>query len=215
MPNRSYVEALTDRLLMLFLISECQRIGCRITGKVKLTKLLYLAENKMIKNQIKGLNYDFFKWDYGPMSTGLLKDLDCLSENGLLEKSENFIGITNRGLSALKSSTALLDRNKELLEYIRKIVREFGPYKGKSLKEIVYGSPKISEKKQIARTEHGEKLLNALPLEQAKQLFWIDDEWTETLAILLDKGMCESLEKGIQDAKEGKIQKYTPFKTAT
>jgi uncharacterized protein YwgA len=215
MPNRNYVEALTDRLLMLFLISECQKIGCRITGKVKLTKLLYLAENKMIKNQIKGLNYDFFRWDYGPMSAVLLQDLDCLSENGLLEKSENFIGITNRGLSVLKSSTALLDRNKELLEYIRKIVREFGPYKGKSLKEIVYGSPKINEKKQIARTEHGEELLNALPLEQAKQRFWIDDEWTETLVILLDKGMCESLERGIQDAKEGKIQKYTPFKTAT
>ena len=215
MPSRTHGEALTDRLLMLFLISECQKLGCRMTGKVKLTKLLYLAEGKMVRDKIRGLNYNFFKWDFGPMSTDLLHDLDCLSENGLLEKTGNFIAITNKGRDILRNITDLLNRNKELVEYIRQVIREFGPYKGKSIKEVVYGLPKIDEKKHIADTEHGEQLLNALPIEQAKQRFWIDDEWIETLSILVDKDMCESLDRGIQDAKEGKIEKYTPLKTTT
>jgi len=211
MPNRTYGEALVDRLLMLFLISECQKIGYKITGKVKLTKLLYLSESKMVKNKIKGFNYSFFRWDYGPMSVELLRDLDCLSNNGLLKSTENFIGVTSKGKEVLKNSSELLDRNRGLLEYIQQIVREFGHYKGSSIKEIVYGLPKIGKKIQIGTTRHGEELLNAISFEEAKQRFMIDDEWTETLSIMIDKEMCDSLDKGIQDAKEGKIEKYVPL----
>lgn len=215
MHGRTHGEVLTDQLLMLLLVSECQKLGCSMSGKVKLTKLLYLAESKMVGDRIKGLNYNFFRWDFGPMSADLLHDFDCLSKNGLLEQTDNLITIASKGTDILKNTTDLLTRNTELVEYIRQVVREFGPYKGKSIKEVVYGLPKIDEKIHIADTEHGELLLGALPLEQANKRFWLDDEWTETLSILIDKDMCESLDRGIRDAKEGKIAKYVPLKTTT
>jgi hypothetical protein len=129
-----------------------------------------------------------------------------------LEQNDNFITITNKGTDIIKNTTDLLNRNTELVEYIRQVVREFGPYKGKSIKEVVYGLAKVDEKKHIADTEHGEPLLSALSIEQANRRFWLDDEWMETLSILIDKDMCKSLDRGIQDAKEGKIEKYVPLK---
>jgi uncharacterized phage-associated protein len=213
MSSRTLTETLTDRLLILFLISECQKQACRVTGKVKLLKLVYLSEGRMNQNETKGFNYGFYRWDYGPMSNEVLQDLDYLSENSLLEKTENFIGITNRGLEVLKGSTPLLNHNEELLKLIHKVIKEFGHYKGKSLKTIVYGIPKIGERILVGKTEHGAVLLQKLPLEKARKMFWIDDEWIETLSILLDKEVCDSLKRGTQDAREGRVTKYEPVKS--
>ena len=213
MSPRNLPETLIDRLLTLFLISECQKQGCKVTGKVKLLKLVYLSESRMVENKIKGFNYGFYRWDYGPMSNELLQDFDCLKENGLLEKTENFIGITSRGWEVLRSSSTLLNRNEELLEFVRKVIREFGHYRGKSIKTIVYGIPKTGERELVGKTGHGEELLRKISLDKARKSFLIDDEWIETLSILLDKEVCDSLERGMQDAKEGKVVKYTPLKT--
>jgi len=213
MSPRNLPETLVDRLLTLFLISECQKQGCRVTGKVKLLKLVYLSESRMVQNEIKGFNYGFYRWDYGPMSNELLQDLDCLKENGLLEKTENFIGVTSRGWEVLRSSSTLLNRNEEFLEFVRKVVKEFGHYRGKSIKTIVYCIPKTGERELIGKTEHGEELLRKISLDRARKSFLIDDEWIETLSILLDKEVCDSLKRGMKDAKEGKVVKYIPLET--
>jgi len=211
MASRNLAETLTDRLLTLLLISESQKQGYRVTGKVKFLKLIYLSESKMIKDVLKGFDYDFYRWDYGPMSNDALKDLDWLSENDLLEKSRNGIFITSRGRELLKSSSSLLKLNEDFLEYIRKVVREFGPYTGKKIKTVVYGTPKMGDRKLISKTEHGEELLRKLPAKEAEKRFRIDDEWLETLSILMDKTTSDSLRKGIEDAKKGKVRKYEPL----
>ena len=213
MVSRDLTETLIDRLLMLFLIGESQKHGYRITGKVKLLKLLYLSESRMIKDKMKGLNYGFYRWNYGPMSNEALRDLDFLSENNLLAKEGNSIFITSRGRELLKSSSNLLNRNEDFLVHIQKTIREFGPYTGGKIKAVVYATPKIGERKLIRNAEHGEELLRKLFAEEAKKRFRMDDEWTETLSILMDKGTYDSLKKGEQDAKEGRVTKYEPLKT--
>jgi len=200
---------------MLFLISESEKQGWRVSGKVKLLKLLYLSESRMFANKKKGFNYSFYRWDYGPMSNEALQDLDWLSENGLLKKSRYAVNTTSRGRQLLKNSSALLDRNEEFLDYVQKVVREFGPYTGKKIKTVVYGIPKTGERKLIRKTEHGEELLRKLLVEEAKKRFVIDDEWVETLSILLDEEAYNSLERGIKDAKEGRVTKYELLKTVT
>jgi hypothetical protein len=165
----------------------------------------------MVEDEIKGFNYDFYRWNYGPMSNEVLQDLNWLTENGLLEKEPYFIGITSRGTELLNNCSALLNRNKEFLEYIQKVIREFGPYTGSKIKTVVYGIPKMGERKLIARTAHGEKILQKLIIEEARKRFLIDDEWVESLSILLDKEARDSLMRGIQDAKEGRVTKYEPL----
>lgn len=213
MTPRNLIETLTDRLLMLFLIAESENHGWKISGKVKILKLLYLSECRMIQDKKKGFNFSFYRWDYGPMSNDALQDLNQLDENGLLEKSQYAFCTTSRGRQLLKNCSTLLSRNEEFLEYIRKVIREFGPYTGKNIKTVVYGTPKIGERKLIRKTKHGEELLRKLLTEEATKRFVIDDEWVETLSILLDKEACESLQKGMQDANEGRVTKYEPLKT--
>lgn len=213
MTSRNLIETLTDRLLMLFLIVESENHGWKISGKVKLLKLLYLSESRMIRDKKKGFNFGFYRWDYGPMSNDALQDLDQLSENGLLEKSQYAFSTTSRGRQLLKSCSTLFSRNEEFLEYIRKVIREFGPYTGKNIKTVVYGIPKTGERKLIRKTKHGEELLRKLLTKEAKKRFVIDDEWVETLSILLDKEAYESLQRGIQDVNEGRITKYKLLKT--
>jgi hypothetical protein len=186
-----------------------------MTGKIKLLKLVFLSEARMNKNEIKGFNYYFYRWNYGPLSDEILQDLDCLVENGLLEKVENSICITSKGRELLGSSKDLLTRNEEILEPIRQVVREFGHYRGESIKMIVYGTPKAGEEKLVKDTEHGEELLSELPREEAKKWFLIDDNWIETLELQFDREACSSLDRGIQDARAGRVTKHKPINMLT
>jgi len=205
---RNLYETLVDRLLMLFLILESQRQGWRITGKVKLLKLLYLSESRMVKDELKGFNYSFYRWDFGPMSNEALQDLDWLSANNLLKQTRYAIAITSRGRDLVKSSSPLLEHNEGFLEYVRRVIREFGPYTGKRIKTVVYDTPMMGEKKLIRKTKHGEELLRKMPTKQAKKRFLVDEEWIETLSILMDKEAQGSLKRGMADAKRGKVTKY-------
>jgi uncharacterized protein YwgA len=205
---RNWSEVLLDRFLTLFLVRETIKSGWPITGKLKLLKLIYLAEQRMTKEGIKGFNYNFYRWDYGPFSHELIKDYEYLVDNGFLKESNHNIDLTERGLGVLEDCRELLDKNGEIIDYIRKVIKEFGPYRGKKIKKVVYDIPKIEEKKLISETLHGEELLRRMEADEAKKFFLIDDEWLETIAILMDKELSNSLERGLKDAKEGKIKRY-------
>jgi uncharacterized protein YwgA len=205
------IEAVVNRLLTLFLIREAYRNGWPITGKVKLLKLIYLSEQKMLKDRLKGFSYSFYRWDYGPLSVEALKDYEYLVSSGLIKESDYRIQLTERGMEILEHTKELLNQNEDILNYIRKAIREFGSYTGTKIKKAVYDLPKMEEKKLIFETKHGEELLQKIGVREAKKIFLIDDEWLETISILMDKELLSSLEKGIKDAREGKIKRYAPL----
>lgn len=207
----NHAEAILNRFLTLFLIREVYRSGWPITGKVKLLKLIYLSEQKMLKDGIKGFSYNFYRWDYGPMCVEALKDYEYLLSNELVKESEYRIQLTEKGMEILEYAKELLNQNDDILNYIRKVVREFGSYSGRRIKKAIYDIPKMVEKKLISETKHGEELLRKIEASEAKKIFLIDDEWLETLSILMDKELLSSLEMGIKDAREGKIKRYVPL----
>ena len=208
---RNWSEVLLDRFLTLFLVRETIKSGWPITGKLKLLKLIYLAEGRMVKEGVKGFNYNFYRWDYGPFSHELLKDYEYLVDNGLLKESDHNIHLTDKGFEVLENCRQLIEKNEEIIYYIRKVIKEFGPYTGKKIKKVVYDIPEIGEKKLISETVHGEELLRKIEADEAKKFFLIDDEWLETMAIMMDKELSSSLERGLKDAKEGKIKRYAPL----
>lgn len=212
---RDWNEIILDRFLTLYLIKETLRSGWPITGKVKLLKLIYLSEQKMIKDATKGFNYNFYRWEHGPFSTEFLRDYEYLVRNGFLKETDHNIQLTEKGLEFLEDCREIINKNAEILGYIQKVIREFGAYPGKAVKRIVYDIPKIDEEKLISKAEHGEELLRKMDLNQAKKFFLIEDEWLETLAILMDKEFSDSLERSLKDAKEGKIRRYTPLSEKT
>jgi len=211
MEQRTEREILTDRLLMLFLIDQTQRKGYQITGKVKLMKMIFQAQTKMVKDKVKAFDYSFYRWDFGPMSNGVLKDLECMVNNELLEKQGTYIFVSNRGREALKQFSELLQRNQEILEYLNRTINEFAPYSGRAIKEATYDISLQSEKKLIRYAKPSDQILGKIEQDNAKSWFLLDDDSEESLSLLMDKEACKALERGIADARAGKIQKYQPL----
>jgi uncharacterized phage-associated protein len=211
MEQRTEREILTDRLLMLFLIGQTQRHGYKISGEVKLMKLVFQTETKMVKDKVKAFNYSFYRWDFGPLSNGVMKDLRYMIDNDLLEKHGTYIFISSKGRGLLKHLSRLLDKNQNILEYVNKIVNEFASYSGMQLKEVTYDLPLMFKKKLIRCTKPSEELLSKISQNKARSWFLLDDESEETLSLLMDKKACEALERGIADARAGKIRRYQPL----
>jgi len=202
---RSFKDAMIDRLLQLFLIAETSKRG-EIMGKVKLLKMAYLAEDKMVKDRLKGFNYNFYRWDYGPMSNEALEDHEWLVNNGLV--SDFPATPTKRGSEVLKELSELFDRNRHILDHINRIVNEFARVSGRDLRYDVYARPAPGKKIRVGDIQKGETLLSALLEKEAKETFRIDAEWLETISILMDKEFYESLQEGVKDVREGRVKRY-------
>ena len=211
--ERTGRETLIDQLLTLFLIAETQKFGHRISGKVKLMKMIYQAEAKMIRDKVKAFNYSFYRWDFGPMSNDVMKDCKCLVDNGFLKKQGSYILISNKGRELLEDSSELLSKNSGILKYIDNIVKEFGPYPGKRLKVVTYDLPMVTKKKLVRDTEPSEQILTKIEIDEARKWFLIDDEWEETLSLFLDGEACEALEKGMKDLRAGRVRKYQSLRS--
>lgn len=210
MEHRTEREILTDRLLMLFLINQTERSGHRITGEVKLMKMVFQTETKMVRDKIKAFNYSFYRWDFGPLSNDVMKDLCCLTSNGLLEKHGTYFCMSSKGRELLKHFSNLFSRNQNVLTYVKKAVNEFAPYSGERLKEATYDSPILFENKLIRDTEPSEQLLTKLDQNEAMSWFLLDDDSEETLSLLIDQKACDALERGVADVRAGRVQKYKP-----
>jgi uncharacterized protein YwgA len=203
-------DSIVNRLLLLYMIAQTIKQGY-IKGKVKLMKMVYLSQEKMVKNRLRGFNYTFYKWKYGPMSDRVLEDFESLVAAGLITPPPGSAGLTNEAREILKTCRELFDRNREILATIDKTVNEYAPYNGRQIKLVVYGRPILGEKKGVELGEVGEVLLTGISEKEAVCNFLIDEEWLETLDILLDKEARESLQRGIEDARQGRVSKYIPM----
>jgi hypothetical protein len=196
---------------MLFLIDQTQRKGYRISGKVKLMKMVFQAQTKMVRGKVKAFDYSFYRWDFGPMSNGVMTDLECMLRNDLLEKHGTHIFISNKGHELLGQFSELLQRNQQILEYVSKTINEFAPYSGRTIKEVTYGLPLLFKKKLIRHAKLSDRILGPVKQGVARSWFLLDDDSEETLSLLMDKKACEALDRGVADARAGKTQKYQPM----
>jgi uncharacterized protein YwgA len=203
-------DSIVNRLLLLYMIAQTIKQGY-IKGKVKLMKMVYLSQEKMVKDRLRGFNYTFYKWKYGPMSDRVLEDFESLVAAGLITSPPGSVGLTNEACKILKTCRELFDRNRKILAAIDKTANEYAPYNGKQIKLVVYGRPIPGEKKRVELGEVGEVLLTGISEKEAVCNFLIDEEWLETLDILLDKEARESLQRGIEDARQGRVSKYIPM----
>lgn len=209
MKERNIEEILVDRILLLYLIARTRRKGYGISGKTKLQKILFKAEEQMFLSKYKGLNYNFIRWDYGPFSPEILFDIKDLKETGLVKVTDT-IDVSETGLELLNALTDVLNKNRKFKEIIDKVINEFGPLKGHQIKGVMYSYPKIGERKIIAETKKGEVILPKLEKTEAEDQFWMDEKWFETLRILLDPRLHKSIREGLEALKQEEGKSFIP-----
>lgn len=203
--RRMSKENASNALLFLYLIDKSNEIG-RIEGQKKLMKLLFLAENKMIESELKGLNYHFYKYHHGAFSKQVYEDRDLLIENDLLTDEGGF-RLTERGKKVISDFEEVLEeKNKIFTDIVEGIVEEYVSYPPWKLEEL---SNKLEiEGVEIGSLPIGETLLDKLFDHQAREIFDIDDDWIDTLEIYLDYGFDKSLSKALERARKEEARPY-------
>ncbi len=134
--DRSFEEQVIDKLLLLYLINKTNEYGL-MGGQLKLQKLPFLSELEMNSRGIKGFNYCFFRFRYGPMSKELYNDRDILSLSGMITKHPPY-ALTERGKDILEQSEKVLRKNSMILKYIDNITKKYAATTPWELTEMIY-----------------------------------------------------------------------------
>ena len=196
-------EEIIDKVLLLYLINEVNKQG-ELSGITKLMKLLFFAEKEMVKNKVKGFNYNFYKWHLGPFTSEVYRDLDYLTENELVTEHET-IELTDRGKALLKGVTYLLDENRDILIYIDNVARNHANEWASTLMDLAYETKvEIIPSKTLAKVReipNGSYLVTKLSEIEANKVFEIDRGWLETFDTLFDKEEYNSLMEAMESAR--------------
>ncbi|WP_152415908.1 type II toxin-antitoxin system antitoxin SocA domain-containing protein [Halovivax asiaticus] len=200
---RDYKDRLVDRLLLLHLFDRVSETS-RITGDVKLQKLVFLSENSLVQEGIDGLKYSFFRWEHGPMSKEVYEDHEYLCENRFV--SEESGEILSQGKEVLDQATPVLSDNSDIVREINLTIEKYGDIPGYKLKNIVYDMNvelmASGTEQKVEDIPKGTDIIWSLSNDEYNQRFELSDEWAETLDILLHERSRKSVNTAVEEARK-------------
>ena len=207
--GRTLEERLVDRLLLLYLIDQTNKIGY-VGGKTRAQKLVFLSETDQQRKKLKGFNYGYVRLDYGPYSNDLNDDIALLKKEGFLclrEKSHYLTLPSNRILDLSKEC---LDRNTKILAPIDKIVQKWARKKTEELLKSVYRRKALYHpQKTIKALRKPTILLKRQSEEEVAQTFRLTESEVATLEILFDPEAVESLERAQESARTKPMKSWS------
>ena len=204
-------DRLMNRFLTLYTVYKASGRGV-LSGKVKLLKLLYEAQEEMTKAGIRGLAFNFYRWNYGPLSNEALSDFEYLLSNELIYYRQEpwEIGYTARGETVLKETSELLKRNQEIVAFLDKVVQRHLMQTSTQIRGEVYDRLIPGDKRRVRDAEMGETLLKPLERDRASRAGRIDEDWEDTLSLLMNKSSMEALKESREDIKQGRLERHVP-----
>lgn len=200
---RDMDEEIIDKVLLLHLIHEVNKRG-ELRGITKLMKLVFFTESEMKEDKVKGFNYSFYKWNLGPFTPEIYKDLEYLMENELVTEQES-IELTDHGKEFLNGIRHLLEENQDVLRYMERIAEKYANEWASTLMSLAYETEveiiPFKTKAKIKDIPIGYYLVTKLNEIEANKVFEIDEEWLETFDTLLDREEHISLMEGMESAR--------------
>lgn len=189
MGERDIREHVTNNLLLLYLIDKANERG-KMEDELKLQKMVFLAEKKLIERKLKGFSYNFFRWHKGPFSKEVSMDLSLLFDNNLVSSQRGKIELTRDGKEVLRGCFELLKKNQTFLSWIDPIVEKHATLDPETVKDEVYAMkimvPKIRKLMSIREVPKGQIILFKSSDEKVKRIFEVDEAWMGTLELILD-----------------------------
>ena len=122
------------------------------------------------------------------------------------------IELTKDGKKLLENCNEIIEKNKDFLKVIDEIIEEYGHLNPDALKEKVYQMnifiPKDRKVMKIEQIPPKKLILYPLPQKRTKIEFGINEEWIDTLEVLLDEEAIDLLVQAQRDAKGGNIVEF-------
>jgi len=164
----------------------------------------------MFLNKYKGLNYHFFKWTHGPFAQEIYIDSRHLIKNGFMEDNFVELRISEKGSNLIEELSEVFIKNNDVFSYMDRIVRRYGEYDADKIMNATYAYPVPGAKIPISRIRKGDLILPKLSIEDAKQSFFISDDWMETLKILFDPYLYSAINTSISEMKSDRGRPFKP-----
>jgi len=201
-------EAIIDNLLLLYLIRRVHEKSETYLGITKLQKLVFIAQKILNDKGMKAFNYDFFAWNYGPLSKEMYLDRENLIRNDILNHDEN-ITLSRRGRKLLEDLREVFESNRDILEILDNVVEKFGNLDTNSLVQYVHDlTVKVQGCEDLIRIgslNKGTDIIIKRDKQEIVKTFEINEPWIETLEILMDKEFCDAIKESEIDVREGRV----------
>lgn len=200
-------ERVTNNLLLLYLIALTNELG-NLEDELKLQKIVFLAQKKLVQKRLKAFSYNFFRWIKGPFSKNLRIDLLDLANANFIRITRDRIDLTKKGKELLEDCATVFETNRFFLEYINSVIERYSRHSPEAIKDHVYSLrlvvPKIREIMSIKQIPLGKLILFKSSDGKSRAIFRIDPARLVTLELNFDIHAISSLEKSMDDAVEGR-----------
>lgn len=172
-----------NRLVLLYTLARLQEHGA--VDKWKIQKICFFTQLASQEEGVRTTNYEFFKWDHGPMSSGIYHDCNVFEHLGLLRRNRYWISITEEGEQFLDGLKDLFEdeENQVVIDHIDTWAEQLGPHAGRYLRELSHRFEMDfhGENTRIEDVPNGYILLYPMDDRDALYTFTIDRNWLETL----------------------------------
>jgi uncharacterized phage-associated protein len=200
-------ETLKNRALLLYLIDKAHE-KTSFVGITKLQKLAFLSQLKANKDCVGSTSFEFYRWNFGPMSNEVYRESQQLQKSNLLLVGDNMI-LSQIGKEVLNNLQGLFSKNKEILQYINAIASDYAKYRTEDLTNLVYKikikPDELPNEMPIGDIPKGYTLLHGL--ESPEKGFKLSPSWEATLEVLFDRDAYNSLKEGMEDVRAGRVTK--------
>ena len=208
MSNRIDYENL---IIDLYLIKKMNR-----RGYLYIVKILYLYEESLMKQSLIGSTYKMYKYHFGPYNAMIKPNVEALARRGFLSskvqyfpRQDEFHTLYEKNEQTetfLKEIDELIQENAPVFEPLDGLIEQFKGYTGKRLMNYIYSLEKTGVK-QTRMTDYklNDIVVDPCLLKRPKFAFKLDEDWYDTIEVLLDPSYKTRLEQAIQDAREGRV----------
>lgn len=189
-------DSVQDVLLVLYLLSQA---GNRISGKdpllakIKLLKLVFLSEKRMVEEKLKGFNFFFNVYTHGPSSKELLRMIDDLRYQKLMKFENNTFSITEKGEEMVSEFVETTPENKAFFNIVDEIIEGYGNLSPEEILDQVYAmevKPMYSEETinigEAVKNSPKKRLLMKLDAGDVAKELTVPDDWVETVNFTLN-----------------------------
>ena len=131
-------------VLLLYAISLLESVT-----KLRLQKIVYLAELSQETDGRSGLKYGFFKYYKGPFSKEIYAHLDLMEEQNLVRRSDHMIYITDQGKQFLNVVGKLINEHPGAAKIVRETVSQWKEQRTQELIDAAYSTPPMNQSEFI------------------------------------------------------------------
>lgn len=216
MPEDRSIE---NKFVILALLQKAQERGSEALTRIQVHKLLFVSEQEMWKKKILSTGFRFIKMEHGPWSIDIENTIEQLRHLGLVQTETvttrrgdyaKLASLTDSGVELVNS--IMRQRSAEpqemVLEAIGDAILRYGEMSSEELAELSHEFRNLKTGKTVHDTPPRQYLLVPRTMKQAAAVLELEESVSETLEVMEDEELQESILLSIEQARQGKFRPY-------